>query len=161
MNVWNLTNWKENPVIKRSVRKSGLKLIFDKNINIEVRRACKEFCQWLEIEYTFPTKIPIYVKGQATIKALDGEQVSATFFYPYGLNGQPFIRVATGDYQTLVKRRGKDNALASILTSIAHELTHYFQWLNGLALKPRKEERQAYKCARYIVQTYAEIREHP
>lgn len=56
---------------------------------------------------------------------------------------------------------GKDSALTAILITIAHELTHYFQWINALHLTPIGQERQATKYARYILDDYAETREHP
>ena len=49
----------------------------------------------------------------------------------------------------------------AILLTIAHELTHYFQWINALKLTPIGQERQATKYARYILDEYAETREHP
>ena len=54
-----------------------------------------------------------------------------------------------------------DNALAAILGSIAHELTHYFQWVNGLQLTNTGEERQAKRNKRFVLDKYAETREHP
>ena len=73
----------------------------------------------------------------------------------------PYIRVAAGDYQDKCKRWGKDSALTAILLTIAHELTHYFQWINSLTLTSIGRERQATKYARYVLDDYAETREHP
>lgn len=56
---------------------------------------------------------------------------------------------------------GKDSALTAILLTIAHELTHYFQWINSLTLTSIGRERQATKYARYVLDDYAETREHP
>ena len=56
---------------------------------------------------------------------------------------------------------GKDNALAAILLTISHELTHYFQWINNLSLTSKGRERQATNYSRYIVEEYSEMREHP
>lgn len=39
---------------------------------------------------------------------------------------------------------------------MAHELTHYFQWINALKLTPIGRERQANAYARYITDEYAE-----
>ena len=86
---------------------------------------------------------------------------SATFFFPFDTNDEPYARVATGDYFELLEKRGKDNALASILSSIAHELTHYFQWINGINLTEMGAERQATAYARFILDEYAETRKHP
>ena len=61
----------------------------------------------------------------------------------------------------LANHLGKDNALASILLSLAHELTHYYQWINNIQLTPTGRERQATKYANYIIDEYASTREHP
>jgi predicted SprT family Zn-dependent metalloprotease len=56
---------------------------------------------------------------------------------------------------------GKDDALARILATIAHELTHYFQWINNLKLTPMGRERQANQYAGFILAEYAHTRTHP
>ena len=73
-----------------------------------------------------------------------------------------------GDYEELRNERGRDNALAAVLHSIVHELSHYFQWLknrNEWEMADKKtmnaQERQAVYYAREIVMDYAEIVEHP
>lgn len=141
--------------------RTGLYLRFDKGIDSEVHRCCKEFGKWLRTEYFFPMKIPVYIKNKPFIKAMDGELVAGTFFAPYDYNEEPYIRIAAGDYSCLLKERGKDNALAAILYAIAHELTHYYQWINGSHLTERGKERQATNYSRLIVSEYAETREHP
>jgi len=87
--------------------------------------------------------------------------VYGTFFSPYDKNVEPYARISAGDYVDLLNEIGKDDALASILCSIAHELTHYFQWINDIQLTSRGEERQATIYAGYILDEYAETREHP
>lgn len=159
MHIWTLENWKKyydlEPV------RTGLRFIFDKNINPEVRRSCKEFGAWLRTEYNFPIRIPIYVKSSYYIKSLDGEMVNATFFEPISRYHEPYIRIATGDYLDMLNEDGKDDALASIIGSIAHELTHYFQWINDIQLTEVGTERQAKAYTRFILDEYAETREHP
>ena len=44
---------------------------------------------------------------------------------------------------------------------MAHELTHYFQWINSIKLTPIGKERQATNYADYVLEDYAETREHP
>ena len=74
---------------------------------------------------------------------------------------RPYIRIAVGYYQEQTQKRGVDNTLATILWNIAHELTHYFQWINNLELTPMGEERQATNHANRILDEYAETRDHP
>ena len=118
----------------------------------EVRRACKEFAAFLRKEYFFPLRVVIYVKKHYRIIALDGDRVCGTFRSTYDdYTVEPYILLAAGDYNDLCKKRGKDNALAAILLTMAHELTHYFQWINSLKLTPIGQERQATKYAGYLL----------
>ena len=94
------------------------------------------------------------------IKVKDGEMVSAICFIPYEMKYEPYIRISAGDYNDMLEKWGKDNALAAILNSIAHELTHYYQWINGLELTDIGAERQATVHARHILSEYIETREH-
>lgn len=158
MNIWAETRWTE--IYTNSNVRKGLYLKSDCDADVEVRRACKEFCKWLRANYIFPIRVPIYLKSSYKIKAMDGELVSGTFFEPYNRLTEPYIRIATGDYEEMKKEFGKDNALASILMSIAHELTHYFQWINCIQLTERGYERQAKRYAELILDEYAETREH-
>ena len=161
MHIWTIEKWKKYFDLSDSGLRSGLRLRFETGVDPEVKRACQEFCKWLRREYFFPVRVPIYVKAAEQIKAMDGDMVSGTCFLPYDRKEEPYIRVSAGDYYEMEKRRGQDNALAAILMSIAHELTHYFQWINNLELTPIGEERQASAYAGFILDEYAETREHP
>ncbi|MDF2536093.1 MAG: tetratricopeptide repeat protein [Bacillales bacterium] len=161
MHIWTIPDWEKYYDFDKRKYRSGLRLVCDSGIDSEVRRACKDFFKWLRTEYYFPIRVPVYVKHTHKIMARDGELVSATFLGPFDRDVEPYIRVAVGDYQDILKNRGKDNALASILGSIAHELTHYFQWVNNINLTEFGYERQATKYAKYILEEYADTREHP
>ncbi|PKM39080.1 MAG: hypothetical protein CVV04_12200 [Firmicutes bacterium HGW-Firmicutes-9] len=161
MHIWTITNWEKRIDIQDGALRKGLRLRFDKEVDPEVKRACKEFCAWLRKNYFFPKRVVIYFKRQAYIQALDGELVSATFFAPIEYSEEPYIRIATGDYPEFLAKNGQDNALASMLGSIVHELTHYFQWINALSLTPLGEERQAKAYIDFLLDEYQETRKHP
>ena len=161
MHIWTLENWKKHYNLNDAKHRIGVRIKFDNNVDIEIKRACKEFMSWLRKEYFFPIRIPIYIKSSETIKALDGDRVSASCFIPDNKQIEPYVRIAVGDYYDMLKKRGKDNALAAILRSIAHELTHYFQWINDIELTEIGIERQAKKYADFILDEYAQTREHP
>lgn len=154
-----MNNW-EKAYQSAGVR-TGLRLRFDKNVDAEVVRALKDFVRWLRSLYTFPVRVPVYVKSSAAIKAMDGELVRGTFFRPYDKYVEPYIRIAAGNYKSLASKRGVDNALASYLFTLAHELTHYFQWVNDIPLTLLGEERQATRYAGLIMGDYALTRDHP
>ncbi|MGD7009127.1 DUF2750 domain-containing protein [Metabacillus sp. 84] len=85
---------------------------------------------WLRLNLEFPIRVVVYVKKDEQIKTLyTKEWVSASFFAPYDKNVEPYIRVAAGDYDELVKEEGEINAVYAILNSFAHEIVHYRQWI--------------------------------
>lgn len=85
--------------------------------------------------------------------------VYGTCFCPERLDVEPYIKVATGTYAERCRSDGKDDALAAILYTLAHELTHYFQWLNQLELT-RRGGTAGERCAGEIVGMYMEWKEH-
>jgi hypothetical protein len=161
MHIWTIEKWIEYLDYDNNHYRTGLRLKFEKGIDAEVRRACKEFCKWIRTEYYFPVRIPVYVKKSKYIKAMDGDFVNGTFFKPFNKIEEPYARIATGFYHEDLLKRGKDNSLASVLLTIAHELTHYFQWINNIQLTEIGEERQATRYARLILDEYAQTHEHP
>ena len=160
MHIWTMNKWKKILVNTPNCR-TGIRIRIESSVDKEVNLACKNFVCWLRTEYTFPLRVPIYVKASKYLTSLDGDKVVGTFFEPLDYSVEPYIRIATGDYESLKQSIGKDNALASILLSIAHELTHYYQWINNIELTPIGIERQATRYAHLIVDEYALTREHP
>lgn len=158
--VWTSIDWVKN-LQNNDNRRSGIRFRYDKTVHPEVKRAFMQFANWLRTQYSFPLRVVVYVKGAEMIRARDGENVVGTFFEPFSYADEPYIRVATGDYIELAEQSGKDNALASILWSLAHELTHYYQWINNVKLTDVGKERQASKLANQIIDEYSLTREHP
>ena len=137
-------------------RRTGIRLRFDQGVNPEVRDAIIAFVNWLRSIYFFPVRVPIYIKKAPYIRAMDGEMVSATFFEPFSFSDEPYIRVSTGIYVEDIARYGHNFALQRILISVAHELTHYFQWINQINITDKGRERQAGFYACRLVRTFEE-----
>lgn len=164
MHIWTIEKWEKYYDLSNPKHRIGVRLRIDNGVDPEVRAACKKFLTWLRSKYFFPVRVPIYIKASETVKASDGEMVSAIFQPTHDEHGkhlEPYISVAAGDYYDILKRRGRDNALAAILCSIAHELTHYFQWINYLKLTKIGEERQAKAYVDFIIDDYKDYTEHP
>ena len=121
------------------------------------RQAIIRFCIWVREHHEFPIRVPVYLYGRAYVRTRNGERVSATFFAPFDRNVEPYIRISTGDYPALRSELGRNNALASILCSVAHELVHYWQWVETGKIW----ERGVRKKARSIVDGYAETTDRP
>ena len=154
MHIWTISNW-EHYLDNSGNRRTGLRFKYESSVDDEVKEACKHFANWLRSEYYFPLRVPVYIKGEIHIKTMDGDKAVGTFFEPFDYSVEPYIRIATGDYKELKRVMGKDDAIASIFLSIAHELTHYYQWINNLPLTDIGRERQATRYSHFIVDEYS------
>ena len=154
MHIWTIENWIDILDYENHKYRTGLRLVFDKDVHPELRSACKNFAAWMRKEYVFPIRIPIYFKNKSILKCLDGDFACGTFFEPARYSDEPYIRIAVGGFLELCQERGAQNATLSVFKTISHELTHYFQWINGLELTSIGKERQATLYSDYIVAEY-------
>ena len=146
-------------------RRGGIRLRFDPGVDPEVRRALMQFVRWLQTQYAFPVRVPVYVRAAERLLCRDGDLACGTFLGPSDPEQEPYIRLAVGDYPQMLAAWGQDSALASILRSLAHELTHYFQWVRDpvghQTADESRLERQADRCARETLYDYADVYAHP
>jgi hypothetical protein len=93
-----------------------------------VRDSLIRYARWLRSNYAFPVRVPVYLKPGDQFVTTDGEIAVSSFFAPSDRGQEPYIRIATGDYPSLKKEMGRDNALASYIMSLNRQLIHYWQW---------------------------------
>ena len=107
--LWAFCNWSQ---YLHGEYRCGVRLRFDQGVDPEVRRACKQFVNWLRKWYEFPVRVPIYFKNQKVVYSRSGKSFSAIFSGLYALNEEPYIRIAVGNYPNLlVARRQEDKLL--------------------------------------------------
>ena len=123
----------------------------------EVRKALIKFARWLRQNYHFPIRVPAYLYPTEYIVTMHGERASASFFAPWDRTVEPFIRIATGDYLALKQASCRDDALASFIHSLAHEVIHYRQWVETGQIW----ERGVVQRARAILRKYSQTVAHP
>lgn len=156
--IWHSDQWKKHINPNDSTIQRGFHLHFEKGVDESVRIFCRSFAKWLRTEFRFPLRLNVYIKSDYRIKAKDGEAVVGTMWrpedYDFLKNGYPYIRLAVGDYCELVEERGEEQAMWAILATFAHELTHYYQYINDLPLTEIGEERQASAYVNRILQAY-------
>ena len=157
MHIWTLEQWVKNLHYGERSYRRGLRLVFDKDVSPLLRRECKQFAAWLRKEYFFPVRVPVYFRNTPKLRCRDGDTAYGTFFRPDSYEVEPYIRIAVGDFPALCSKWGEEDAVYAVLKTLSPELTHYFQWINGLPLTPIGEERQATAYAGYIMDEYAEI----
>ncbi|MCI8589340.1 MAG: hypothetical protein HFE77_01285 [Clostridiales bacterium] len=138
--------WKVN-----AQQNEGIYLRFSKGVNKELRSAILDFVKWVRQTYIFPVKVIAYIKAsQFIINGQTKEQVVASIFLPFDQEVSPYIRLATGDYEELIEELDVFSAKCATLASLAHEITHYYQWIKDLPL----DETQADRLARKKVYKY-------
>jgi hypothetical protein len=123
----------------------------------EVRAAYVRFARWLRAERSFPTRLPVYLNPGPLVRSPAGFLVVGVFFGPYDRTQVPFISLATGDYRDLRRTLGRDDALASLLFTLCHELQHYDQWCT----RRPQVERGVNAAARKLLHRYSAVTEHP
>lgn len=126
----------------RKERRTGLRIRGERG-DPEVRSALVSFARWLRSRHEFPIRLPVYLHPGEHVTTGTGERVSASFFAPWDRSVEPFIRIATGEYRRLKRRMDRDNALASHVLSLAHEVVHYFQWVTTGEIREQGVPNQA------------------
>ncbi len=122
-----------------------------------VCKALIRYLRWLRANFEFPIRVPVYLFPNEMITKRDGSECSASFVAPFDRKAEPFIRIATGDYDMLRRARGRDNALAAYLGSLSHEVIHYRQWIETGNLWEEGVIKKAYA----MVDRYALTVDHP
>ena len=71
--IWTIENWEKNINLHEQGHQTSLRIRFDKDIDSEVRKSCKEFVSFLRKEDFFPLRVVIYVKNVKKLIAMDGD----------------------------------------------------------------------------------------
>lgn len=107
----------------------GLRLKFSKHIDDKLKEEIIGFIKFLRRKYYFPIRCTIFIKHNNEFYEEDNSKKTIGYFYYYEdhLKKTPFIWIATGRYHYFPSIK-KEKEMKNILFTIAHELTHYFQW---------------------------------
>ncbi len=108
--------------------RSGLRINASK-IDPEIGNAFKYFAKWLRQHNDFPIRFPVYLSPKEKVKGKDGKYKVSYFFAPFDNSVEPYLSVATGDFQEMVRDSGKDNALFNLLYSLALGIVRYQKWI--------------------------------
>ncbi len=155
MNPW-ITKLHGKDTEKRNLSRSGLRLRFEKGVATELRETFLRFADWLRMVYEFPIRITVYIKNSDFIVASDKDMVAGTFFGPYDKEQEPYIKIAAGEFTKERERHSHREIAYDFCAVLAHELTHYFQWVGNQTLSKRGEEWQATFYANRVVYEYIE-----
>lgn len=134
--------------------REGIYIKNEVQVNFNVRRCLIEFGKWLRDKKDFPVRLVVYVKKNYRFRASNNELVTASFFAPYDKNVEPYIRIATGDYDELLDEFGLGYTLSLYLLSMAHEIAHYEQWIDDKPFSECEADIRAEK----IVESYIDFK---
>lgn len=131
---------------------------FDKNLKVVIQY----FVRWVRKQYCFPIKLVINIKNTYYVvnQYNHGEKATASIFLPFDKNRLPHMQVSIGNYEDL-KEIDLLSADCNVLESIAHEITHYYQWLKddagtGNSVKDKQDIRRNQIVYKYLDYCYEE-----
>lgn len=120
---------------------AGLSLHFDKGIEPELRKKYVRLAAFLRSHYCFPIHVHVYIKNSETILLRSGKRAYGNFrWFP---KRTPYISIPSKIENNLLKDYTIDEIYEQILSSLIHELTHYYQWVLNLDQSNPVSERQA------------------
>jgi len=131
----------------------GIRFYIDKNVNLEIKLACKEFAKWLKISMSFNTVIKVYISEE--YKVITKKHIRASGIFGTPTYKYPYIKLATGDFKKMKQKYGEYSAIMSIIDTFAHEIIHYKQWIENTPFK----EKQADKEGRKLVEAFSEYKD--
>ena len=124
-----------------SLENGGLSFRFEKGLDPGLRRRYLDFAAWLRRNYVFPVHMHVYILDQEKVILSGGDSAYGSFrWYP---NRTPRIKIPSKIEQGVLEKNTKDEAYELVLSSLVHELTHYFQWVLDLEQSDAVSERQA------------------
>ena len=119
----------------------GISFRYEKGIDQGLREFYLRFSKWLRGKYVFPVHLTIYVLNQEKVRLRDGTLTYGSFrWYP---KRSPRIKVPSKVEAELLEEYSLADIYVMILSSLVHELSHYFQWVADLEQTNAVSERQA------------------
>lgn len=125
-----------------------LRLHVERGIAPELRNKFIILTKRLRKEYVFPIPVSVYIVNSEKITLRSGKQTYGSFrWFP---NRTPRIIIPAAYEKSELEKHGREELDVMILSSLIHELTHYFQYCSDLEQSNAISERQA-NYYRYLI----------
>ena len=148
MNLWQRFEKGNNP----NVNSHSISFHYGKDIDEPLKDLIIDFSKWLRKSYIFPVSINIYIVSTYRVQLRDGTPLYGRFrWFP---NRGPNIQIAGAIEPNVLEEYEIDTIYDGVLSSLVHELTHYFQWVLKLEQDDRISERQANYYRYRIIDKY-------
>ncbi len=130
----------------------GVSFHYEKGIEDDLKKKYISFAKWLRKNYIFPVHINVYILNCEKVRLLSGTLAYGSFrWFP---KRNPMIRVPSAIEEGLLSEFTKEEIYEQILSSLVHELTHYYQWVLDLRQSDATSERQANYFRYRIIHKY-------
>ena len=133
-----------------SANSDGLRCKFPINFDAQTKTSVSGFISFIREKYYFPIRLSVESFDKTHfVNAIDSHKYYGIFYDGDAQkNIYPKIHIAS--------RLAKSNPLEDVLFSIAHEITHYYQWyfMEDTERTDRSLEIEANKWAKYILRNY-------
>lgn len=126
---------------------SGLYLYCDKSLDDNTLSQIKLFIAWLKKNYYFPIRCNVVMKNEKQFHSSKGDYYcQGIFFAPEDLSHAKLPRIYVAS----------DTEFEYVVFTVAHELTHYYQWFffQDEKRSDRSLELEANKYAKWITYSY-------
>ena len=150
MNLWQSYEYDR----KKQPLSEGISLHIEKGIDPELRKLFIRFANWARIKYCFPIHVNVYIKDCEKIRLVGGRMAYGGFRYYE--HRPPYIRIPARIEPWLREEEEELDIYYTILGSLVHELTHYFQWVAELEQTDSVSERQANYFRFRIIEQFCE-----
>lgn len=137
MNLW------QRFEIKRglTMENRGISFHYEAGIDAELKKEYERFGRWLRKNYCFPVHIHVYILNCERVKLRNGNMAYGSFrWFP---KRPPYIRIPSAIEADLMEEYTPEEIYDSMLSSLVHELTHYYQWVSAFEQSDAVSERQA------------------
>ena len=150
MNLWQEFYIKN----QKYTENAGISFHYEKGIDEQLKRKYLDFANWLRKTYVFPVHLNVYVLNAEKVPLRNGQLVYGKFlWYP---KRTPIIKIPSAIEKDWLEEFTIDEIYDAILSSLVHELTHYYQWIKDLEQSDSTSERQANFYRYRIIDAYYE-----
>ena len=151
--------WEANSVAGVSSENSAPVLFhFEKGLDPVLKKKFMLFAAWLRKNYRFPVKLHIYILNTEKVRLRSGKTAYGSF--RWFQKRTPSIQIPAAVESQLLTVCSLNEIHEMIMSSLVHELSHYYQWVSGAEQSNAVSERQAnYYRYRILERFYADLPE--
>lgn len=133
--------WQQFEIGKTTHQGAGISFHYEKGIEDALKKKYMSFARWLRKNYVFPTHIHVHILNREKVRLQSGAMAYGSFRWFEKRN--PMIRIPSAVEKELLEEYTREEIYEQILSSLVHELTHYYQWVLDLEQSNAASERQA------------------